>query len=131
MAKARRLPPVHPGEILREELMTPLGLSITGLARDLRVPVTRMRGLVNSRRSITADTALRLARYFAPRVGDLTLRDWSSSLTFTHCRAQLRQSALASSRRRTPWTRECHLLRVRGTARGSAHSSCPPPGDRR
>ena len=45
--------------------MTPLGLSINGLARELRVPVTRMSEIVNGRRSITADTALRLARYFA------------------------------------------------------------------
>ena len=65
MAKSRRLPPVHPGEILREDLMAPLGLSINKLARDLRVPVTRMSEIVNGRRSITADTALRLARYFS------------------------------------------------------------------
>jgi antitoxin HigA-1 len=65
MAKSRRLPPVHPGEVLREDSMTPLGLSIQRLARDLRVPVTRMREIVNGRRSITADTALRLARYFS------------------------------------------------------------------
>jgi addiction module HigA family antidote len=58
------LPPVHPGEILREDLMKPLGLSINALARDLRVPVTRVSEIVNGRRSITADTALRLARYF-------------------------------------------------------------------
>lgn len=58
------LPPVHPGEILREDLMSPLGLSINRLARDLRVPVTRISEIVNGRRSITADTALRLARYF-------------------------------------------------------------------
>ena len=64
MAKTRRLPPVHPGEILREDLMVPLGLSINRLARDLRVPVTRMSEIVNGRRGITADTALRLARYF-------------------------------------------------------------------
>jgi addiction module HigA family antidote len=64
MAKARRLPPVNPGEVLREDLRTPLGLSINGLARDLRVPVTRMSEIVNGRRRITADTALRLARYF-------------------------------------------------------------------
>lgn len=64
MTKTRRLPPVHPGEILREDLMKPVGLSINGLARDLRVPVTRMSEIVNGRRSITADTALRLARYF-------------------------------------------------------------------
>ncbi len=64
MTRTRRLPPVHPGEILREDLMKPSGLSINGLARDLRVPVTRMSEIVNGRRSITADTALRLARYF-------------------------------------------------------------------
>ena len=51
MAKARRLPPVHPGEILQEDLMKPLGLSINALARDLRVPVTRMSEIVNGRRS--------------------------------------------------------------------------------
>lgn len=65
MAKSCRLPPVHPGEILREDLMAPLGLSINKVARDLRVPVTRMSEIVNGRRSITADTALRLARYFS------------------------------------------------------------------
>ena len=65
MAKSRRLPPLHPGEVLREDLMTPLALSINGLARDLRVTVTRMSEIVNGRRGITADTALRLARYFA------------------------------------------------------------------
>ncbi len=64
-AKVRRLPAVHPGEVFSEELMTPLGLRINGLARDLRVPVARVSEIVNGRRSITADTALRLARYFA------------------------------------------------------------------
>lgn len=62
--KARRLPPVHPGEILREELLKPLGITINRLGRDLRVPVTRVSEIVNGRRGITADTALRLARYF-------------------------------------------------------------------
>src|SRR5205823_12180949 len=62
--KARRLPPVHPGEILREDLLKPLGISINRLGRDLRVPVTRMSEIVNGRRGVTADTALRLARYF-------------------------------------------------------------------
>jgi len=62
--KARRLPPVHPGEVLREELLVPLGISINRLGRDLRVPVTRMSEIVNGRRGVTADTALRLARYF-------------------------------------------------------------------
>ena len=62
--KVRRLPPVHPGEVLREELLVPLAISINRLGRDLRVPVTRMSEIVNGRRGITADTALRLARYF-------------------------------------------------------------------
>jgi len=62
--KGHRLPPVHPGEILREDLLKPLGISINRLGRDLRVPVTRMSEIVNGRRGITADTALRLARYF-------------------------------------------------------------------
>jgi addiction module HigA family antidote len=56
--------PVHPGEMLREEFMKPLGLSINGLALELHVPATRISEIVNERRGITADTALRLARYF-------------------------------------------------------------------
>src|SRR2546430_17718706 len=61
---ARKLKPVHPGEILREEFMTPLGLSMNKLAMALRVPGTRIADIVNERRGITADTALRFARYF-------------------------------------------------------------------
>jgi addiction module HigA family antidote len=57
-------PPVHPGEMLREEFMRPLGISINGLALELHVPVTRVSQIVNERRGITADTALRLARHF-------------------------------------------------------------------
>jgi addiction module HigA family antidote len=61
---AKKLKPVHPGEILREEFMKPLGLSMNKLALDLRVPVTRIAEIVHERRSISTDTALRLARYF-------------------------------------------------------------------
>jgi addiction module HigA family antidote len=61
---ARKLKPVHPGEILREEFMKPLGLSMNKLALGLRVPVTRIAEIVHQRRAITTDTALRLARYF-------------------------------------------------------------------
>jgi addiction module HigA family antidote len=61
---ARKLKPVHPGEILREEFMKPLGLSMNKLALDLRVPVTRIAEIVHERRSISTDTALRLGRYF-------------------------------------------------------------------
>jgi addiction module HigA family antidote len=57
-------PPVHPGEILREDFMKPLGLSVNKLALDLHVPATRIGEIVHERRRITADTSLRLARYF-------------------------------------------------------------------
>ena len=60
----RKINPVHPGEILREEFMLPFGLSMNKMALDLRVPVTRIADIVNAKRGITADTALRFARYF-------------------------------------------------------------------
>ena len=56
--------PIHPGEILREEFLIPHGLSANALAMALHVPATRIGEIVNERRSITPDTALRLARYF-------------------------------------------------------------------
>jgi antitoxin HigA-1 len=58
-----QLPPIHPGEMLRDELQE-RGLSMNQLARELRVPMNRISGIVNGRRAITADTALRLARFF-------------------------------------------------------------------
>ena len=62
--KKSLMSPVHPGEILREDFMKPLDLTINRLALDLRVPATRIGEIVHERRRITADTALRLARYF-------------------------------------------------------------------
>jgi antitoxin HigA-1 len=64
MAKSERLPPIHPGEILCEDFMKPLGISMNQLALDLRVPVTRIAEIVHQRRGVTPDTALRLGRYF-------------------------------------------------------------------
>jgi len=65
MSKAETLmPPIHPGEILREDFMKPLGLTSNRLALELHVPATRIGEIVHERRRITADTALRLARYF-------------------------------------------------------------------
>jgi addiction module HigA family antidote len=58
------LDPVPPGEILMEEFMRPLGISINALARDLAVPANRISGIINGTRAITADTALRLGKYF-------------------------------------------------------------------
>lgn len=62
--EAKKMPPLHPGEMLREEFMIPLGLSGNALALSLRVPATRISEILKERRSITADTALRLAQYF-------------------------------------------------------------------
>lgn len=56
--------PIHPGEILREEFMRPLGISVNKLGRLLRVTTARINEIVRGRRGITGDTALRLARYF-------------------------------------------------------------------
>ncbi|MGD0125090.1 MAG: HigA family addiction module antitoxin [Terriglobia bacterium] len=65
MSKSENLmAPVHPGEILREDFMKPIGLSINKLALELHVPATRVHEIVHERRRITADSALRLARYF-------------------------------------------------------------------
>lgn len=64
MPKSRKLPPIHPGEVLREDFMGPRRLSMNKLAMDLHVPVTRVAEIVHERRVITPDTALRLARYF-------------------------------------------------------------------
>ena len=59
-----RLPNIHPGEVLREEFLIPLKLSQNRVARDISVPPRRINEIVLERRTITADTALRLARYF-------------------------------------------------------------------
>jgi len=63
-ARKLKLAPVHPGEILREDFMAPLGLSINALARALRTPPNHVSGIVNERRGVSAKMALRLARYF-------------------------------------------------------------------
>jgi antitoxin HigA-1 len=62
--KVKLMAPVHPGEVLREDFMKPLGLSVNKLALELHVPATRVGETVHERRGITAETALRLARYF-------------------------------------------------------------------
>ena len=62
--KSKIMPPVHPGETLKEDFLKPLGLTAHRLAAQLMVPVTRVNDIVRGRRAITADTALRLARYF-------------------------------------------------------------------
>ena len=67
--KPKKLPPIHPGEILLHDFMEPLGLTQSGLARAIGVTPIRVNHIVRGQRGITADTALRLARYFDTRPG--------------------------------------------------------------
>ncbi len=62
--KKKQIPPVHPGEILLEEFLKPMGISQNRLALDMRVPPRRINEIVHGKRRITADTALRMGRYF-------------------------------------------------------------------
>jgi len=64
MKKTNKLPPIHPGEILKEEFMVPLAMSANQLGMRLRVPTGRMTQIINGQRAITPDTALRLSRLF-------------------------------------------------------------------
>jgi addiction module HigA family antidote len=63
MSRKKKLPPVHPGEVLREDYLIPAGVTVNALALALRVPVSRMYEIVSCRRAITPETALRLARH--------------------------------------------------------------------
>ena len=63
--KNKKLAPIHPGEILREEFLEPMGISQYRLAKDISVPPRRINEIVHGKRSITADTALRLGRFFS------------------------------------------------------------------
>ncbi len=65
----KRLPPVHPGEVLLEDFMKPNGLTPYRVAKDLGVPALRIHQIVKGRRGVSADTALRLARYFGTSAG--------------------------------------------------------------
>jgi len=64
IVSGRRLPPIHPGELLRDEFLTPMGISVYELANAIRVPRSRVNDIVLGRRAITTDTAIRLGRYF-------------------------------------------------------------------
>ncbi len=73
MVTRNKMRAIHPGEILREEYLTPLGMSAHALAMALRVPSPRINDIVLERRAVTPDTALRLARYFGT-----TAQFWSN-----------------------------------------------------
>ena len=81
---------IHPGEILREEYLEPLGMSVNALAIRLRVPPTRLHEIVKERRAITPDTAMRLARFFG---GDA--RSWLNlQAAYDLKKAQARQAEI-------------------------------------
>ena len=85
---ASRLRPVHPGEVLREDYLKPLGLSANAFSKALCVPAPRVNDIVRERRGVTADTAMRLARYFG---GDA--RSWLNLQTAYDLRLAEQQNA--------------------------------------
>jgi addiction module HigA family antidote len=88
MMIANGMRPIHPGEILREDYLKPMGMSVNALSKALHVPATRMNEIVRENRGITADTALRLARYFGT-----TERFWLNLQTeYDLRRAQIEKS---------------------------------------
>lgn len=91
--------PVHPGEILREDYLMPLGMSANALAKALNVPAPRINDVVRERRGVTADTAMRLARYFG---GDA--RSWLNLQAAYDLRIAEQSSAKRIEREITPAT---------------------------
>ncbi|MHB1700771.1 MAG: HigA family addiction module antitoxin [Acidobacteriaceae bacterium] len=92
----RKPPPMHPGEILREEFMVPKGISAHALAMALRVPSTRISQIVNERRGITADTAYRLAIHFG------TSADLWMNLQSSYELSKVQHSTLPAIQREVP-----------------------------
>ncbi len=91
--------PVHPGEVLREDYLLPLGMSANALAKALNVPAPRINDVVRERRGVTADTAMRLARYFG---GDA--RSWLNLQAAYDLRIAEQSSAKRIEREITPAT---------------------------
>lgn len=91
--------PVHPGEILREDYLVPLGMSANALAKVLNVPTPRINDIVRERRGVSADTAMRLARYFG---GDA--RSWLNLQAAYDLRVAERASAKRIEREIAPAT---------------------------
>src|SRR6202049_4565791 len=91
--------PVHPGEVLREDFLKPLGMSANALAKALRVPAPRINDVVRGRRGVSADTAMRLARYFG---GDA--RPWLNLTTAPDVRVAEISNAKRVAREVSPAT---------------------------
>ena len=112
------LPLITPGEFLSEEFLKPLGLSMNRLALALRIPVTRVQGIVNGHREITADTALRLARYFG------TSAEYWINLQSTYDLKRARRDSLARIQaevRKPRWSGTTAAARWRSRVRPKIH----------
>ena len=112
-----KLPNIHPGEVLREEFLTPLNLSQNRVARDINVPPRRINEIVLGKRAVTADTALRLARYFG--TSERFWRDCRRTTTWKR----------SAARWAVVWTRRCgNALPERGNVpkHRLAAVRCPP-----
>lgn len=101
MAFKNGISPVHPGEVLREDFLAPSGMSVNALAKALNVPTPRINDIVLERRGVTADTAMRLARYFG---GDA--RSWLNLQTAFDLRTAEVENARKIQREIKPAT-EC------------------------
>jgi addiction module HigA family antidote len=84
-----RMRPIHPGEVLREDFLAPLGMSVNALALALAVPATRLHEIVKERRAITADTAERLAHYFGGDAASWLVMQASYDLKTLPTRAEI------------------------------------------
>lgn len=93
-----RLRPVHPGEVLREDYLVPLGLSVNALATALGVPATRIHEIVNERRGVTADTATRLAKHFGGDAASWLALQASHDLKTLATRAEIERSVMPRGR---------------------------------
>ena len=146
----KQLDPIPPGEILREEFMRPLGISVTALARDIAVPANRISQIVNGKRALSADTALRLGKYFgvSPEIwldlqSDYELRlarrtTWKrvEPRVRTRCRGPAGSPAGRTSRRCCMLAASRDPLRVRdavsrGQSCGEIRAAQSPPSARR
>jgi len=105
MGYAKKLPPIHPGELLRDELIE-IGVSLNELGRALRVPMNRISAVVNGKRAITVDTAMRLARYFGT-----SPRYWLNLQNLYDLEVAGRETGLRIEREVLPRTAACARLR--------------------
>jgi addiction module HigA family antidote len=103
MALKNGMRPVHPGEILKEDFLKPAGISVNALAKALHVPTPRINDIVLERRGVTADTAMRLARYFG---GDA--QSWLNLQTIYDLRVAERTSARKIEREVRPSVAAAH-----------------------